>query len=149
MSLHQCEAVKPDGKRCGRPARAGEHYCYNHRNYQPKAKEPLSPSIRITEHVFQCDDCHRPIWPKTARLDITKVNDEYIKSILCEPCFRLRRQIEDRIAEICSCPGGLSTPKVHEDLARFGVDEDLVDAAMQRMYADGRLVRAPVGGDTA
>jgi len=24
-----------------------------------------------------------------------------------------------------------------------------VDAAMQRMYADGRLVRAPVGGDTA
>ncbi len=144
MSLHQCEAVKANGERCKRTAAEGSNYCYSHRNYKPKAREPLPPGNRVMEHLFDCVDCGRLIPVRDEMRPNWKTGE-----ILCEPCYRLRRQIEDRIAEICSCPGGLSTPKVHEDLARFGVDEDLVDAAMQRMYADGRLVRAPVGGDTA
>ena len=144
MSLHQCEAVKANGERCGRSTRAGERYCYSHRNYKPKVRGPLPTGNRAMEHLFDCVDCGRLIPPGEGRVLNWKIGE-----ILCEPCCRLRRQIEDRIIEICSRPGGLSTPKVHEDLARFGVDQDLVDAAMQRMYADGRLVCAPVGGDTA
>ncbi len=93
---------------------------------------------RPQDIYFNCAGCGRLF----SGVDVIICGDQSPEAILCEPCYRLRHQIEDRIIEICSCPGGLPTEKVREDLARFGVDQDLVDAAMQRMYADGRLVEA-------
>lgn len=126
-SIRQCTAVKPDGSRCRRTARPESAFSYSHRHYRP----------RRAHHVFTCEDCERPIPPGESRSD--QGEDEKI-FLLCEPCFRLRRQIEARILEACSVPGGLPREEIIEDLERFGVPPEMTEATRVRLHSDGRLV---------
>ncbi len=87
MSLHQCEAIKANGERCGRMAQAGERYCYSHR------------------------DRNRPKYP---------------------PCVCCGRPFDE----------------CQKATFYYSTRVTLCDSCRQRMYADGRPVRAPVGGDT-
>ena len=62
--------------------------------------------------------------------------------VRCEPCDRLRRQIETRIVEICAAsPNGILADEIYYDLEQFGVDRDLAEAARLRLHADGRLIQ--------
>ncbi len=83
--------------------------------------------------LHRCTECNRWIPPGEAAID-----DEQV--ILCEPCSRLRAQVEARISELCSRPGGMSREDIARDLESFGVDADLVAAAEARMLARGGLV---------
>jgi len=134
-SIRQYTAVKPDGSRCRRTARPESAFCYSHRHYRPNKE--LSPGSRRAHHVFTCEDCERPIPPGESRSD--QGEDEEIV-LLCEPCFRLRRQIEARILEACSVTGGLPREEIIEDLERFGVPPKMTEATRVRLHADGRLV---------
>lgn len=104
---------------------------------------------RIRYHYFDCADCGRLVSGEERRInfDHTKLPDVPPGSmlVLCEPCFRLRKQIESRIQEIVHAAPGhtLSSERVYEDLEQFGVERNLVEAARLRMHADGRLVNTP------
>lgn len=142
-SWHRCEATRPDGERCCRVAQPGSMYCHSHRHYQPKVRMPPTANQRIEHHLFSCADCNRLIPPGRALTFTIRAKPPAEEGlVLCEPCFRLRQQIETRIAEICSSPGGLPKERIYADLEHFGVDLDLVEAARSRMHADGRLVSA-------
>jgi hypothetical protein len=110
----------------------------------PRSRDTLSFQQdlidRYEHNLLACVDCGRLILPGKAILYSAK-GDGTVQT-LCEPCHRLRRQIEVRIAEICNRPGGLPSERIYADLERFGVDRDLVEAARVRMHADGRLVSA-------
>jgi hypothetical protein len=131
MTFKQCAAVKPNGEQCRRMASEGSQYCHSHREYGPKGP---SPSVRLQHHYFSCSDCGRLIGPdrKYANLNTGL--------ILCEPCYRLRTQVEARIEELVVGHKGISIEAVIEDLARFGVPLEMTGAAIERMAADGRLV---------
>jgi len=88
-------------------------------------------NLGITLH--RCNECDRWIPPGEAVID-----DEQV--VLCEPCSRLRAQVEARISELCSRPGGMSREDIARDLEAFGVDIDLVVAAEARLLARGKLV---------
>lgn len=140
--IRQCAATTPAGERCRRAARPGSAYCHSHRFHRPKARSSeMSPGARRAYHYFTCADCERPIPPGESRSD--HGNGEEI-DLLCEPCFRLRRQIEARILEACNVAGGLSKEKIGEDLERFGVTPEMTEAARLRLHTEGRLVH---GGD--
>jgi hypothetical protein len=114
---------------------------------KPKPK-PRPPTIteRIRYHYFDCADCGRLVSGEERRINFDHTNLPGVVPgsmlVLCEPCLRLRTQIESRIEEIVDAAPGhtLSTDKIFEDLEKFGVDRDLVEAARLRMHADGRLV---------
>jgi len=95
MSLKQCSAIKPSGERCKRVAAEGSDYCHSHRGYQPKVREPLPLGNRLVEHLFDCTDCKRLI--PVGERQYTNLDTGVI---LCEPCHRLRRQIEDALMEV-------------------------------------------------
>lgn len=82
--------------------------------------------------LHRCTECNRWIPPGEAMVD-----DEQV--VICEPCSRLRAQVEARISELCSRPGGMSREDIARDLEGFGVDIDLVVAAEMRMLASGKL----------
>ncbi len=133
-AFRQCAATRQNGERCRRVAREGSQYCHTHRRHaSQQAHRPSTPAERLQQHCFQCEDCGRLQPPG----QILAVDDG--KTLLCEPCFRLRCQIEARIDEIvnekprCAC-------EICADLERFGVDRDLTEAAIKRMLADKRLV---------
>jgi len=142
-SFKQCAAFRPDGQRCQRAAREG-NYCHSHRHYQPKTRMPPTVAERVEHHLFSCVDCNRLIPPDRALTFTIHAKPDPAESslVLCEPCYRLRQQIETRIMEIVSAAPGhsLHTTRIYEDLECFGVDQDLVEAARLRMHADGRLV---------
>jgi hypothetical protein len=142
-SFSQCAAIKPDGARCRRTAQLDAKYCHSHRCYRPKERHQPQPWERLASNYFTCSACGHMIPPGKA-LVLHKIEAE--TEVLCEPCLRLRDQIETRILELFPHPGGRSKEEILEDLARFGVDQDLVEAARLRMHADGRLVYAK-GGD--
>jgi len=151
MSLRQCVAYKPNGERCKHPAAEGSDYCYSHRRGQHSPPRP-APSVteRLQEHFFNCADCGRLLPPGHALTFTLSPGGPKEGLVLCEPCYRLRRQIEDRILEIVTAAPNhtLHRDDIYADLAQFGVDQDLVEAARLRMHADGRLVRPPAGGST-
>lgn len=149
MTFKQCAAHRPDGKQCRRTAQDGLDFCYSHRHncHMPKAKpRPPTTMERIRYHYFDCVDCGRLVSGSERRInfDHTKLPDVPPGSmlVLCEPCLRLRKQIESRIMEIVDAAPShtLSSERVYEDLEQFGVERDLVEAARFRMHADGRLV---------
>ena len=83
--------------------------------------------------LHRCTECDRWIPPGEAVIDDDEV-------VICEPCSRLRAQVEVRISELCSRPGGMSREDIARDLEAFGVDIDLVVAAEARLLARGKLV---------
>ena len=140
----QCKAVKADGERCRRTAQPDKMYCYHHR-HQPQFRVPVQPSLfeMMEHHCLMCADCGHLIPPDKACALAVNTSPGVLDDVLqvrCEPCDRLRQQIESRIAEICAdSPHGISAEEIYKDLERFGVDQDLVEAARLRMHADGRL----------
>lgn len=141
--FNQCEARTTEGVRCRRLARPGSKYCHSHRDYRPKTKETLPDENRLAEHLFDCVDCGHLIPLQGQRIVVDNPDMPGAKQIICEPCFRLRKLIEERISELCSLLGTIPRKKVHEDLALFGVDPDLVDAAITRMLKDERIKEVP------
>lgn len=131
--MKQCAAIRPDGRQCKRVAREGSNYCHSHRDH--KSRTPTVEERRA-EHLFPCSDCGHLIRPGQSMVIQSQP--------LCEPCYRLRCQIEERILEaIRAAPDQMLTKdQIHEDLERFGVDKDLAEAARLRMHEDGRLVSA-------
>jgi hypothetical protein len=97
---------------------------------------------RLEEHLFDCADCGHLIPRGEQQFIADDPEHPGEAQILCEPCHRLRLQIEARIAEICAVPAGLPKEKIYADLERFGVDQDFAEAARLRMHSDGRLVSA-------
>lgn len=141
MSFKQCSAFKPDGERCRRVAHDGSDYCHSHRNYKPRQqRKPPTVKQRLQYHLFDCSDCGRLIHPEDRSI---YCNTPGNAQPLCEPCLRLRTQIEARIFEIVNtAPGHVLGPaKIFADLESFGVDSDLARAAILRMLESGQLVR--------
>jgi hypothetical protein len=93
--------------------------------------------------LFDCVDCGHLIPLQGQRFIVDNPDMPGAKQIICEPCFRLRKLIEERISELCSLPGTIPKKKVHDYLALFGVDLDLVDAALTRMLKDERIREVP------
>jgi hypothetical protein len=140
--FRRCKAIKANGERCKRLAQDGSDYCYNHRHCQPRKTEPKEqPALedRLKYNMWTCADCGRFQPPG----EILVAEDSLVdggKTLICWPCFNLRRKIEQRILDICSFPGGLPPSEVHADLERFGIEKEMVEAARLRMRLDGRLV---------
>jgi hypothetical protein len=142
-TFKQCAAFKPDGVQCGRVANDGDH-CYSHRHHQSRASTQPTPAYRIKHHCLTCSDCGHLIPPDKARVLAVNISPGVLDEVLqvrCEPCDRLRQQIETRIVEICAAsPTGILADEIYTDLEQFGVDQDLVEDARLRLHADGRLV---------
>lgn len=136
--IRQCVAIKSDGEQCRRTTVGKSLYCHSHRNLKvpPVDAEWLGPSEReLAAYFVQCKDCG----------GYTKIEDSVLHfdemDTLCESCSRLRFQIEDRIHEFLNeRPNNTAnTNEIAEDLARFGIEKDVVDASVKRMMETKQL----------
>jgi len=151
-NFKRCAAFRPDGERCKRLAQADSQYCHSHRHYQPKHRPLPTLSERVKHYLCPCVDCNRLVPPGQAWIFISRTKPpEEEGQVLCEPCLRLRGLIEGRIMEIVEAAPGhsLSNAMIYEDLERFGVDQDLTEAARLRLLIEGRLVDGRAKGEAA
>jgi len=138
-SFMQCEAIKPNGERCRRPARSGSTFCHTHLHYQcRKAEPPLT--FRLRNNLWTCADCGRFQRPRQV-LKWKDATADGGETLLCEACIRLRSQVEARILDMARKLGGVSYPKAVDALVGI-VDESDVKAAWERLFAAGELVSA-------
>lgn len=100
-----------------------------------------------------CVDCGRLLPPGKIFIGVTltpqgtlEEKDPLDQETVCEPCGRLRMQVECRIKELLigRDPPEVDPEEVYVDLERYGVPRDITDAAARRMYSN-RLRETPQG----